>query len=228
MQITEKWMAEWFEIFNRDYFGGSLPMPRLALSKSKTRLGTMTCKCKNVFGRKRFSDFSISVSNFYDIEENEFKNVLLHEMIHYYISYNGIKDTSSHGEAFRRIMNTLNSEHGWNIRISTSARQWRAAEPQKQCIRLVLALKMKSGEHILTVVNRNYARLIDNRLSRIKDVSERKWYLSDNDFFADFKTVRSLRGRRVNKDIYERMTQEMIRYDLISIERGFDLSDIKR
>ena len=75
-------MEQWFTTFNEQYFDGVLPLPRLALSRSKTRLGSMSCKrVTRLFRGTKFSDFTIRLSNYYDLSERDFQNVLLHEII---------------------------------------------------------------------------------------------------------------------------------------------------
>ena len=53
--------------------------------------------------------------------------MLLHEMIHYYIAYNNIQDTAPHGDVFKAMMNRLNREYGWNMKVSEGERlcRWR-------------------------------------------------------------------------------------------------------
>ena len=41
MTLTTDILRAWFRQFNADYFGDELPVPRLVLSKARTRLGTM-------------------------------------------------------------------------------------------------------------------------------------------------------------------------------------------
>lgn len=85
-------MEQWFTTFNEQYFDGGLPLPRLALSRSKTRLGSMSCKrVTRLLRGTKFSDFTIRLSNYYDLSERDFQNVLLHEMIHYHIAYTELK-----------------------------------------------------------------------------------------------------------------------------------------
>ena len=60
------------------------------------------------WGRTKFYDFSISVSNYYKLTTEQIDDVLIHEMIHYSIAYTGLKDTSSHGIVFRGMMDKIN------------------------------------------------------------------------------------------------------------------------
>ena len=40
---------------------------------------------------------------------------MVHELIHYYIAWNGIKDNKEHGKEFMRIANELNTKYNLNV-----------------------------------------------------------------------------------------------------------------
>ncbi len=201
-------MGKWFDRFNHEYFGGKLPRPLLGTSKSRTRLGTMSCKRATRWGKTRYYDFAIKLSNYYDQSEREFQNVLLHEMIHYSIAYTGLKDTAPHGVVFKSMMDALNRRYGWEIRI-TSRRREVAPRRMVEKERLILAVELASGDRVLSVVNPQYAQRLDAVARRIHDFSNYGWYTSTDAYFQDFPQVRSLRGRRVDQDTYENKLAEM-------------------
>lgn len=203
-------MEQWFTTFNEQYFDGGLPLPRLALSRSKTRLGSMSCKrVTRLLRGTKFSDFTIRLSNYYDLSERDFQNVLLHEMIHYHIAYTGVKDTSPHGVVFRRMAEAFNRKYGWNIKVTGSTRGIKPAKPQPDREFLVLALLLDSGEHLFSVVNPRYAHEIDRSIRCVSRVKSFNWYTTCDRYFMDFPRVRSLRGRRVSMEVYEEKTAEM-------------------
>uniref|UniRef100_A0AB33JFA7 SprT-like domain-containing protein n=2 Tax=unclassified Prevotella TaxID=2638335 RepID=A0AB33JFA7_9BACT len=208
MQVTVEWMGKWFDRFDRDYFGGGLPRPLLGISKSRTRLGTMSCKRATRWGKTRYYDFAIRLSNYYDQSEREYQNVLLHEMIHYSIAYTGLKDTAPHGVVFRGMMDALNRKYGWEIRVMSRRKE---VAPRRIVAkeRLVLAVELASGERVLSVVHPQYARRLDAVARRVRDFSNYGWYTSADAYFQDFPQVRSLRGRRVDRDTYENKLAEM-------------------
>lgn len=197
-------MRAWFDTFNRQYFNGELPLPRLALGNSRTRLGSMSCRRRRTLTGWRFSDFAIRLSTYYDCTEREMQTVLLHEMIHYYIAWKGIRDDAPHGSVFRSIMNRLNTRHGWDISVSTSMRGRKTAAPHNdRRPRLVLALENSRGECFLTVVNPRYAAQLKSRLKNAVDATQRAWFVSTDPFFSDFTTVRSLRARKVKREVFD-------------------------
>ena len=201
--MNQETLKALFTQFNREYFNGELPEPRLLLSRSRTRLGSMAYKRKRSWGRVRNSDYTIRISTYYDCGEREWQNVLLHEMIHLYIASKRLRDTSSHGKLFRQYMDHLNSNYGWNIRVSTSTRGWQPTVAPKRKRHTVLALRMKSGKCFLTVVNPQYVARLKQQIETIPDVGGSWWFESDDDYFNDFSVVRSLRGRSVDPKKFE-------------------------
>ena len=101
MTLTTDILHTWFRQFNADYFGDELPVPRIALSKARTRLGSLTYSRVLRLSGWKYTDFVIRISIYYECTEREFQETLLHEMIHYYIAYHNITDTSSHGKIGR-------------------------------------------------------------------------------------------------------------------------------
>lgn len=156
MIVTIEWMEEWFRRFDQEYFGGKLPVPELGLTHAKTRLGQLAYKRASRWGRTKLYDFKLSMSTYYDMTDKQAKSVLLHEMIHYIIGYTGLKDTSAHGVVFKGLMDKLNSQYGWDIRVSTSTKGWKVSETVKSMkekkgpqIYLMLAIEMNDGRHYL-------------------------------------------------------------------------------
>ncbi len=155
--------------------------------------------------------FTLSISNFYDQSEYQFRNVLLHEMIHLSIAVSGVKDTSPHGVVFRGMMSRLNRE-GWDIHVMTRMEGVKKAYTgSKTIIRqfLVLAIETANGKHYLSSVNPRFAREINAKSQAAKEVTAVKWYTTDNRWFENMPRVRSLRGRAVDIATYERLTTLM-------------------
>ncbi len=58
---------------------------------------------------------TIEISDFYDYTECEFRNILIHEMIHYYLYYTGEAPRCCHGKVFKAMAKHFNREYGMNI-----------------------------------------------------------------------------------------------------------------
>ena len=117
--ITIPYIQKKFDDFNRQYFGNLLPPIPVKLSNAKTFLGKVCFrKERKLFSRKwYYSDFVLRINTRIDLPEEMVEDIILHEMIHYYIAVNQFQDTSAHGRLFRAEMARLNAE-GRHIRIS--------------------------------------------------------------------------------------------------------------
>lgn len=211
MQIDTLWMKTNFMRFNTQYFDGVLPLPRLRAGRSRTQLGTMSCKRKTSWGRTKLYDFTISLSNYYDQTEHQFQSVLLHEMIHLSIAVSGVKDTSPHGVVFRGLMQRLNRD-GWDIQIMTKTRDYTKAYTGSATViaqYIVLALEMNDGKRFLSSVNPKFVRDINQQLRTIPQISHYAWFTTSDRWFETMPKVRSLRGRRVTAEVFQTKTQAM-------------------
>lgn len=209
MKLTTDYLKEKFHVYNDLIFEGRLPEPKLRVSRARTRLGSMSCRrtfkrslSQFVKGRLGFTDFSISVSTYYDMTEDQVDDVLIHEMIHYSIAYTGLKDTSSHGVIFREMMNSINKKYGRHIQVMTSTKGWRTTVKPRSKTFLVLGLKMHDGRYFLSSVNPRFAGDMEIRLNHAHEVEKHQWLETKDEYFRSFPQCRSLRGRGVSAEVF--------------------------
>ena len=208
-ELTIDYLRQAFEHYNDLIFEGKLPVPKLKWSRAKTRLGQMACKRKTSWGRIKYYDFTISISNYYKLTKEEIDDVLIHEMIHYSIAYTGLKDTSAHGIVFRGMMDKINRTFNRHITISVRTRNLQARSVQQPKDYLILALKMKDGKYFLSSVNPSAAGKLAISLARTREIAHYAWYQSQDEYFHSMPRVRSLRGRQVSKEVYTTMIEKM-------------------
>ena len=208
-ELTIDYLRQAFEHYNDLIFEGKLPVPKLKWSRAKTRLGQMACKRKTSWGRIKYYDFTISISNYYKLTKEEIDDVLIHEMIHYSIAYTGLKDTSAHGIVFRGMMDKINRTFNRHITISVRTRNLQARSVQQPKDYLILALKMKDGKYFLSSVNPSAAGKLAISLARAREIAHYAWYQSQDEYFRSMPRVRSLRGRQVSAEVYETMIKKM-------------------
>ncbi len=215
MKLNLQFIRYNFDRFNRDYFDEKLPVPKFAIGKAKMVLGSLNYKHKvSIFGTKRY-DYTIRLSSYYEQDERMYLNVLLHEMIHYYIDYNNIRDTSMHGKVFRKIMNDLNKTYGWQMSVSTKIRNMTVVEEKPLVTRLVLAAITKNNDYYLSVVNPRYAQNVDKAFCLSMNIKSHSWYIAKDKYFNSFRMVRSPRARRVSKDVFEEKIKTLTPFDLV-------------
>ena len=113
MVVSELNILVSFHIYNLEYFDGALPLPNF-----KIRHGWKTLGCFYYEpGKTTGTSETIEITDFYDFTEEEFRDILVHEMIHYYLHYTGMDGWINHGKAFRRMASRLNREYGLNISV---------------------------------------------------------------------------------------------------------------
>lgn len=211
MIATLPYLTDAFRQYNHQIFDDKLPVPTLKLSHARTRLGQMAYKRKRKWGRIKYYDFTISISAAYDLPQKELDDVIIHEMIHYAIVYTGLRDSSAHGTVFRGMMEAINRKHGRHITIT--ARRQRltstAPHPSTPSTYLVLAIETSDGHHFLSSVNPRYADQLALKLSTARGIKSYSWYKSTDSFFASMPRVRSLRGKKINKEQLETMCASM-------------------
>ena len=81
MEITVDIVREKFKEYNKKFFNNELIMPEIRLLKSYLTCGYFSCK--KIIGKRRLRGQRLEISCYYDWNENDLKNVIIHEMIHY-------------------------------------------------------------------------------------------------------------------------------------------------
>lgn len=206
MQVSTELLKAWFTELNDMFFGGELPVPQLKTGNSRTVLGTMSCRTTRHHLLWQRTEYTIRISNYYERSEDEFRNVLLHEMIHYYIAVKRLKDTSSHGRIFRGIMAQVNAK-GWHVSVRERGRMTVAERNQKvRKVFLILSLMTDDGQRMFSVVNRNYIGKIEYQLQHTPVIKSWEWRMSDDSYFRVWTQVRTLRLRRVGEAEFNDLT----------------------
>ena len=112
MVISEFNVLAGFQYFNYKYFNNELPIPSIVIKHSYRTLGYFHCELDE-FGN--IINPTIEMSDNYDYLEPQFDDILVHEMIHYYLVYNGEDRKCRHGKEFMKMANDFNIRYGMNI-----------------------------------------------------------------------------------------------------------------
>ncbi len=119
MKATLPYLRERFEHFNHLCFGGVLPVPAFRLTTASSYIGQMRYRHRRgPDGSWQRYAFTMSFSTRFELDEAEVEDTIIHEMIHYYIDFNNLQDTSIHGRLFRQLMNDINLRFNRHITIS--------------------------------------------------------------------------------------------------------------
>ena len=191
MKPTIAYLEQKFDVFNREMFGGNLPTPSIELSRAKTYLGIcMYQKRRRLFRKTESLNFRLRFSTCFDLPEQEWEDTLIHEMIHYYIGVNQLKDTSSHGTLFKQMMDTINRNFGRHITIShkSTTEQREQSYDTRQRWHVVAVVKMQDGRTGVKVLPRIEQRIINyyNQVGSSKQVAGMSLYLCKDAYFNRF------------------------------------------
>ena len=118
-------MAEKFREYNKLYFNGELPLPKFDVMHTYGLSGYFIF---DPVKKGRIRKKKIYMTDYFDFTEEMYQNILVHEMIHYYIAYNKVKDNDDHGNEFMRIADQLNQEHGLSITKVIDASSFKRSE----------------------------------------------------------------------------------------------------
>lgn len=112
---VQEWMKTNYIMFNALFFDNILPQENMIIFEPIIKkVSYLGCAYSNKFNfpSEEFP-FKIRLNFIYDLNEVEWQNVLLHEMIHiweYTMGYNG-----GHGKLFRMKAKEINDIGGWGI-----------------------------------------------------------------------------------------------------------------
>ena len=196
MRPTVEYLQKQFTFLNNQCFEGKLKPVNIVLSNASTFLGRLCFVRKRVWGKVRLSDFLIRISVRYDMEESVIIDTLLHEMIHYYIASFNIKDTSSHGEVFQKIMNALNARFGYHLSITHKVVDGTAMAEQKAKERemkrtaykrhFIGVAQLYDGNTYVLQAASTGVRMLDRQLRQYYPIKSLQWYGSISPFWNKY------------------------------------------
>ena len=123
-------MAQWFDEFNRRFFDGELePIELRAVYSRKRNLGFFSAprrdRCPGYHPERCLIGLN---SRFFDKEE-EWRNTILHEMVHYAVYKQTDGEQRGHGAEFKRIAARINNSSEFKIETYSPGRSFR---PQRK------------------------------------------------------------------------------------------------
>ena len=209
MTATIPYIEKKFEEFNRQMFGAGLPRIPIVLSNAKTFLGQCTYKRRRtLLGRVELYDFKLRINARIDLSEQELEDTIIHEMIHYYIAYHRLKDTSAHGPLFRRIMEDINTRYGRHLTVShRSTPEQREQLQDKRRRRHVVAVVAfhdgRTGVKVLPRVRRSILYYYNNVLAN-REVKAIQLYMSDNIFWNRYPNSSALKVHFLEAEVVKK------------------------
>jgi len=196
MKATVSFVQETFDKYNNLCFEGKLPPIPIKLTQARTFLGKVTYSGKrNFFGKiLRNVDYCMRISTCFDLQKDVWEDVVIHEMIHYHIALNGIKDTSAHGIVFKNMMNDLNERFGRHIAV-----RYRSTDSDPSSHREELranwlcVTQLNDGKWGITSCAKTRVFEMHRNLPKFYRIKSLRWYGSIDPFFNRYP--RSIKPR---------------------------------
>ena len=118
MLVTDKIIKEKFNEYNKLYFNNELPKCKCKTVKTFTYGGKFSFNISK-WGGKKMTYKTLEVSENFDWDEVQLKNIIVHEMLHYYLAFKfkSIKEQMNHEGDFIIYMNKFNKIYDLNITI---------------------------------------------------------------------------------------------------------------
>lgn len=200
MRATVEFLEERFERFNRDIFHNALPLPEMHISSARTFMGQFRSERRASSLRKTTETYHLTLSDRYEMEERVLEDVLIHEMIHFLIRFRRIKDSSSHGTQFRKLMNEINRTHGRRITVSHRCTKEELASDGAKAHSIVCLCTMTDGRRLVCRVSQSKVFEIHRAFQEWNLVAQEEWYWVYGSYFNRYRRVLTPRLFSVDKE----------------------------
>lgn len=123
MKPTLTQVQTWYDEFNELVFKGELPRVPIIFNNTRSQLGQFCCRDCRIIG--------IKISLYWDRNEEQYRNTLLHEMYHLFCYWHGwIRDR--HGKNWKAIAAYATRKTGLVIQRCTDTTGWVPMETDGQ------------------------------------------------------------------------------------------------
>lgn len=205
MRATIEYVKQKFDVYNKLMFAGNLPSIPVRISNASSFMG----KCKSKIrrhpdGRESHSDFELCISCYRDLPEKTLDDIIIHEMIHYFIHYNGLVDTSPHGVIFKGIMHSINTAFNRRIEIShkPASDQYESSPAVRRKYHVVAVVRYVSGKYGVKILPRVHETIIKycRAVETVADINKVDLYMSDDPFFNRYPCSGALKVYVITKE----------------------------
>lgn len=200
-----------FNYYNDIIFKGALrPIP-CRLSSAKRFLGQLRYRRRaNLFGVISYDNFELAISLRNCTSREILEDTIIHEMIHYYILSNKLRDTSSHGKIFRKMMSDINKEFGRNITISHKSSTEDPSADVEIHQHYFCISKFKDGRTGITVVAKTKLLNLWHACRKYPEIVEYKWYVSTNPYFNRYRRSLTLKIYLITQEDVEKYVSSAV------------------
>ena len=191
MKATIPYAQQKFREYNRLIFAGKLPELPIELSDAKGFIGVCRYKKRKLDdGSVEFYDFRLSINTRIDLPEEEIEDTIIHEIIHYFIGYNKLEGSSSHGPVFQHLMNSINEKYGRHVSITHKSTKEEAEQAVDKRPRwhVIAVVSFFGGRKSIKVLPRVIQSILayNRKVSGAHGVERIDYFMSNDPFFNRF------------------------------------------
>lgn len=226
MIIDIPYVNQRFSEFNSLIFDGKLPSIPVRLSEARSFLGRCQWERRKIDdGKWENHSFEFVFNNRIDFPESLIDDVIIHEMIHYYIAYMQLEDESAHGPLFLHMMNQINEKFGRHITVSHTydKNESEQSYDKRPLWHIVAVVKLKGGGCGIKVIPRIKDRIVNyyNEIRKLPEIDSVELYRTNNPFFNRFPNSGKIGYHCLEeREVRENITgAEAIECDGVSIKR---------
>lgn len=189
MRPTKEYIEQCFREINEQCFDGELPMIEICINASSRKLGCLSyVRKRRLFRSSENTDFKMTISSRYDFTDEQFRDTICHEMIHYYIAWRQIKDTAPHGEIFRSMMARINKEFGYHITISQKLTEEELDSAPRSKSYLIGISTFSNGKYGVTIAAKTRIFKLWDSMNLIPNLTDTQWYLSRDPYWDRYRS----------------------------------------
>lgn len=97
-----------------DYIINKLPIPFFIVIHTRKTIGRFSCEYNE---NGDIKNPIIEISDRYEYTEAQLKDIIVHEMLHYYLDYTHQNEPQEHGKRWKQMALFFNEKFGTNIQI---------------------------------------------------------------------------------------------------------------
>lgn len=187
MKADINFLKDRFEKFNQTIFRNPLPTPMMHITSARSFMGQFKAERQGIAGKREI--YHLTLSNRYDLPENDIEDIIIHEMIHFHIHLAGIHDSSSHGRVFRKIMNEINTRFKRNITVSHRCTPEQLDTDRHMEHKIICLCTMTDGRQLVCNVSKSRVFEIYRAFADWDQIAEQQWYWVFGSYFNRYRRV---------------------------------------
>lgn len=186
MKADLTFLNDRFDRFNRMIFRRPLPRPEMHISPARSFNGQFKAERRGLTGRKIYH---LTLSNRYDLPVDTLEDTIIHEMIHFYIHVEGLRDASSHGPVFRKLMQEINHRFGRHITVSHRCTPGQLDSDTSKTHSIVCLCTMTDGRKLICKVSQSKVFDIFKAFANWELVARQEWFWVYGSYFNRYRRV---------------------------------------